>query len=133
MPTQEVKSRMVTKGNAHHIIMTKIKKIYKKDSLNVRELARLCDIGYYRMRRLLFDEGSDWKVEEWFAVLVVCSADGAIPQMYQCTRREIAKYQRSAKYTSKLPKTPGPLQGYREKEVKLKPGEEDDEDTFTNA
>ena len=128
MPTQEVKSRSVKKGIAHEIIMSKIKRIYKMDCLNVRELARLCNIGYYRMRRLLFDKSAAWGADEWFKVLVVCDADGAVPQMYRATMRDVAKYQRSQKYLSKLPKTPGPLQGYRDKEVKVVEGGDDDDE-----
>jgi len=115
MATSDVKSRIVSKGNAHDIIMSKIKGIYKYDTLNVRELARLCNIEYYRLRRLLFDEKSDWSAEEWFRVLVVCGADGAIPQMYRSTERDLAKYQQSKAFTKSAPKTPGPAKGWKEK------------------
>ena len=114
MSTADIKTRIVDKGNAHNIIMSKIKSIYKHDTLNVQELARLCDIEYFRMRRLLFDEnGSDWKADEWFRVLVVCGADGAIPQMYKSTKRDLARYQSSLKFKKSLPKKAGAALGYK--------------------
>ena len=131
MPTSDIKKRLVKKGNAHDIIMSKIKKIYKMDKMNVMELGRLCDISYYRLRRLLFvKDGSKWTADEWFKVMIVCSADGAIPQMYKSTRRDLAKYQQSAKYQKQLPKTPGPLKGYRDKEVKYHFDDEIEDESF---
>lgn len=130
MPTVGVKDRSVNKGNAHHIIMSKIKKIYKMDTLNVSELSRLCDISYDRLRRLLFDNKMVWGADEWFKVMVVCGADGAVPQMYKSTRRDLAKYQQSLRYKNKIPKSPGPKKGYKEKEIKLDPIDLNDDETF---
>lgn len=117
MPTQKFKSKIVKKKLSHQIIMTKLRKLYIRDTLNVRELARLTDIEYYRMRRLLYEESAEWYVDEWFKVMAICDAETAIPQLYNSTRDELVKYQASKRYKSRLPKTPGPLKNHADKEV----------------
>lgn len=117
MPTNGISERKVLKGIAHKVIMTKIKNIYKRDNLNVSELSRLCDIPYDRLRRLLFHDLS-WGADEWFKVMVVCGAEGGVPQMYRTTLKELAKYQKSLRYRKLIPKTPGPTRGYKHKELK---------------
>lgn len=117
MSTFEIKNRIADKCPAHNILMVKIKSLYKDDILNVQELARLTDIEYYRMRRLLFDEnGSTWTAYEWFKVVVVCGCDGALPQLYKTTARNLSDYQKSKKYRSKLPKKPGPSRGWKRRQ-----------------
>ena len=107
MGTLDVKTRFPSKSKSHDILISKIKKVYKKDTLNVSELSRLTDIGYTRLRRLLFDDAI-WTVEEWFAVLVICDAMGALPQMHRSTVKRLSNYHVTKRYLKKTPKQVGP-------------------------
>ena len=107
MATYGVKERLIEKDTAHNILMKKIKSVYKDDKLNMNELSRLTDIGYSRLRRLIFEDAT-WSVGEWFRVIIVCGCDGAISQMHKNTKKELSKYQKSHKYKKRAPKKTGP-------------------------
>jgi len=101
--TYRVKSRIPSKDLAHNILLMKIKHIYKDDYFNVSELSRLSDIPYTRLSRLIFDDAI-WTATEWWTIVILCDADGALAQMHRATTKRLANYHKTTRYFKKLPK-----------------------------
>ena len=98
-----VKSRFPEKFESHNILVGMLKKLYTTDKMNTAELSRLADIGYERLRRLLFDDAV-WTVDEWFKVVVVTGSTDAIALFYESQQKHLIKYQQSERYKKKLPR-----------------------------
>ena len=102
----KLKARFPRKTDSHNILIKNILRSYEADKdseINMAELARLADIPYRRLSRLMLDDGV-WTVEEWFRVIVVADASLAIEAMFSTTQRHLIAYQKTARYFKKLPR-----------------------------
>lgn len=87
----------IDKSEAHRIIMNRLIPSYKGRRFNLVEFARLADLTEARTRKLILGTGI-WTVEEWFKVLVLLDKPAAMTQMYRYAKRDLSKYQNSARF-----------------------------------
>lgn len=104
----KVDDRIIDKGITHNILMARIKKLYRNNSIGIGELSRLTGIEYFKLRRLLFDGTRDWSADEFFKMVIICNVDGAISAIYKAHEKDLARLHRREGYDGSAKKKPGP-------------------------